>query len=661
MSDKRNGNEQSGLNRSRRLKLAIALFFFAFLVLGYSQASMQNPVFDGKVNIDQQKLLDGQYKLIDVLEAGGQFWTTPFTRYDRNTKLGDGYGEGGADAPRAAQRKALNPSGFPTYPFVRLNGLDSQSCYECHNSIGSDSGYGPGSPLIRKQPSSVGGSAGFNSTAFINPCFPNPFTLFIRQPPHVFGSGYVQTVGDEITSELYALRAQVRSLAQSTPGKPQSIRLLDTKHNLDYGTLTTTYKAGTDWVGMNNPSTCAPLTCTTPNQQASNALRVQSPQGKAMRAKERRTVSNAAVDGDVGAIMQPGFTDDLGQIKGVSFDLIIRPFQWKGIASSLRHFVEGALDFHLSMQPTETFSDCDCDKDGKKNEVSIGNVSAISAFVGMTRPPQQIVPEGITNDSVQRGYQIFTATAGNLKLPQQMCASCHTPSLPITDPNPTFVVDDAQPPQNFQCLDTKTKPSDCPSETASNSTSLINPRASHAGLDVLKRIKAGPAANARSAAAAPTGYSIPLNSTDVPIASLPRLTQTAPFFLPFLPQPAAGAFYVPFFSDLHTHDMGLGLVDLTAQGTDVAQVCVQPRFFLTRPLWGVADTGPWLHDGRATTLMEAILLHGDSSVKIPGNRSEAAPVIDAFKKLSAADQQAVVNFLLSLRLPVEENLVMGTR
>jgi CxxC motif-containing protein (DUF1111 family) len=93
----------------------------------------------------------------------------------------------------------------------------------------------------------------------------------------------------------------------------------------------------------------------------------------------------------------------------------------------------------------------------------------------------------------------------------------------------------------------------------------------------------------------------------------------------------------------------------------VAKVCVQPRFFLTRPLWGVADTGPWLHDGRATTLTEAILLHGDSSVPVPANRSEAAPVIDAFVKLSDDDKQALVNFLLSLRLPVEENPAVASR
>ena len=71
--------------------------------------------------------------------------------------------------------------------------------------------------------------------------------------------------------------------------------------------------------------------------------------------------------------------------------------------------------------------------------------------------------------------------------------------------------------------------------------------------------------------------------------------------------------------------------------------------FLTRPLWGVADTGPWLHDGRALTLKEAILLH-------EGQGSEANPIIRAFRNLLPEEQQAVVDFLLTLRLPVQPGL-----
>ena len=78
----------------------------------------------------------------------------------------------------------------------------------------------------------------------------------------------------------------------------------------------------------------------------------------------------------------------------------------------------------------------------------------------------------------------------------------------------------------------------------------------------------------------------------------------------------------------------------------MAGIVVKERQFLTRPLWGVADTGPWLHDGRARTLLEAIQFH-------LGEGSEANPVIQIFNQLNHQEQDAIVAFLLSLRLPLD--------
>ena len=77
------------------------------------------------------------------------------------------------------------------------------------------------------------------------------------------------------------------------------------------------------------------------------------------------------------------------------------------------------------------------------------------------------------------------------------------------------------------------------------------------------------------------------------------------------------------------------------QPTDVAGIVVPEDDFLTRPLWGVGDTGPWLHDGRAESLEEAILLHRSEG-------SEANDVIDAFTKLPRGDRDAIIKFLLTL-------------
>jgi len=68
----------------------------------------------------------------------------------------------------------------------------------------------------------------------------------------------------------------------------------------------------------------------------------------------------------------------------------------------------------------------------------------------------------------------------------------------------------------------------------------------------------------------------------------------------------------------------------------------------TPPLWGVRDTYPYFHDGRATTLPEAIRMHGGE-----GQRSA-----DEFNALPREKQEELVTFLESLTAPeVEGELV----
>jgi len=76
---------------------------------------------------------------------------------------------------------------------------------------------------------------------------------------------------------------------------------------------------------------------------------------------------------------------------------------------------------------------------------------------------------------------------------------------------------------------------------------------------------------------------------------------------------------VRLFSDLKRHDMGPDLAE-SFQGATLDQ----NREFITAKLWGVADTAPYLHDGRAQTLGEAIDLHD----------GEALDARDSFTNLS---------------------------
>jgi len=65
------------------------------------------------------------------------------------------------------------------------------------------------------------------------------------------------------------------------------------------------------------------------------------------------------------------------------------------------------------------------------------------------------------------------------------------------------------------------------------------------------------------------------------------------------------------------------------------------REWRTPPLWGVADSAPYLHDGRAVDLKSAILLHD----------GQARNIRKRFEKLPARDQDALLEFLGTLRAP----------
>jgi CxxC motif-containing protein (DUF1111 family) len=86
------------------------------------------------------------------------------------------------------------------------------------------------------------------------------------------------------------------------------------------------------------------------------------------------------------------------------------------------------------------------------------------------------------------------------------------------------------------------------------------------------------------------------------------------------------------YTDLLVHDMG---EDFAA---DHEVSLATPSEFRTQPLWGVALHGPWLHDGRADSLHEAIALHG----------GEAEASAQAYLDRDDDDQAQLLAFLESL-------------
>lgn len=71
------------------------------------------------------------------------------------------------------------------------------------------------------------------------------------------------------------------------------------------------------------------------------------------------------------------------------------------------------------------------------------------------------------------------------------------------------------------------------------------------------------------------------------------------------------------------------------KGTNVAQE------WRTPPLWGVRDSAPYMHDGRAETLLEAITMHD----------GEGAATRDRFLNLSLPDRHAIIAFLNTMVAP----------
>ncbi|MEO8797634.1 MAG: di-heme oxidoredictase family protein [Polyangiaceae bacterium] len=94
----------------------------------------------------------------------------------------------------------------------------------------------------------------------------------------------------------------------------------------------------------------------------------------------------------------------------------------------------------------------------------------------------------------------------------------------------------------------------------------------------------------------------------------------------------------PVYTDMLLHDMGDDLSDSVAGG---AEGSAGPRDWRTAPLIGIRFNRVLLHDGRATTVEDAILKHA-------GKGSEAQGSIDRFNALSAADRKTLLDFVSAL-------------
>jgi hypothetical protein len=123
---------------------------------------------------------------------------------------------------------------------------------------------------------------------------------------------------------------------------------------------------------------------------------------------------------------------DTSAVVGIDPDLIVKPFSRKGTMRSVREFTVNAMNQHHGMQPVERFGlNTDPDQDGITDELTIGDITAVSIFQAGLPVPTQAVGQK-DRKMVKRGEVLFNDVG---------CASCHIPALPLNstvfcDPNP---------------------------------------------------------------------------------------------------------------------------------------------------------------------------------------------------------------------------------
>lgn len=292
---------------------------------------------------------------------------------------------------------------------------------------------------------------------------------------------------------------------------------------------------------------------------------------------------------------------DTSGITGIDTDLISRPYLWKGaFVSFLRPLVAVGMDMELGIQGAEVVGPLDLDFDGVTNELSTGDATAETAYVASLPRP---VTELELSYYLGGKYTLSKAERKSIKYGQKIfdqigCASCHTPVLKLRDP--VFREPSANPEHRYQILFSGQDPLDV-------------------GLDPNNPLEINLAVNPQVGAHKNDPW------------CLYRLRHSRDCFRQY-ESTNDGSILVRLYGDLKRHDMGPGLAEA------VDELGTGESFWKTRELWGVGNTGPWLHDGRATTLNEAIMWHG----------GEAQQSRDTYGQLSQADKNHVIRFLKNL-------------
>jgi len=353
-----------------------ALILSTLVVSAQGQHRLQENQHAAKPSLaDLARVIEEDSSGLDTIRRMGlDVFTGRFTK-------SDGHGDGPFDLdewlenPLAfGHRATLQGNG----QVLRLNGLDAQSCNECHSIVS----HRTNPPKL-----GIGGVGGMVQNAVIMPSLIDvadsgddrvtfepghepslpleadgvaDFNGRFANPPFLFGGGGVELLAKEMTVDLQKLL----ELAQDSPAG--TVVQLDT-HDVHFGSL----------------------------------------------------LSLGGGEVDLSAVEGVGPKETTG-VDPVDV-LVVRPFGRKGDNFSMRDFDRGAMQFHFGIQPVEVvdpgeFGGVDEDKDGVTDEVTIFDMSVLHVF-DVTNPVPRILP---LNANQQAGFGHFVEIG---------CASCHRPLL----------------------------------------------------------------------------------------------------------------------------------------------------------------------------------------------------------------------------------------
>lgn len=309
------------------------------------------------------------------------------------------------------------------------------------------------------------------------------------------------------------------------------------------------------------------------------------------RGKQHGTMSRPMGNRGHGSPDRSDVEIDFRNLEGIDEDLVVKPFQWKGTFPTVRSFNLDAMHNELGVQPREILADgLDGDGDGVHTETTIGDMTALTLYMAAQPRPTTRVELGenargpvVTDDEIARinvGEAVFNAIG---------CAVCHVPELTID--LPVF----SEPSTNVHYRDATLPGGQDPVAL---------------GLDPDR----------------PLTFDLTADQPDN------KVYDTAGNFLRHigaLESNGAGGAIVRAYGDMKRHDMGYELAESIDEAGTGASV------FMTENLWGVGVTAPYLHDGRASTLTEAILWH----------HGDARDSRQAFQRSGPDEQAALIAFL----------------